>query len=94
LPLAVQTDNGGEYLNDGFYDLLKINGIVHRKTVPYCPEQNGVAESQNRTLAEMARCLLIQPGMPEYFWAEAVNLACYLRNLRVNSSTNYQIRVC
>lgn len=90
---SIQTDNGGEYVNNEFRDFLKANGIIHRRTVPRCPEQNGVAERQNRTLAEMSRCLLLQSGMPEQFWAEAVNTACYLRNLCVNSSINNQIPI-
>jgi hypothetical protein len=29
----------------------------------------------------MSRCLLIQSGLPEYLWGEAVNTACHIRNL-------------
>ena len=34
----------------------------------------------NRTLVEMARCLLLQASLPEAFWAEAIATAAYLRN--------------
>jgi len=34
----------------------------------------------NRTIVDMTRCLLIQSGLPETYWAEAVNIASYLRN--------------
>lgn len=34
----------------------------------------------NRTLVEMARCLLRQGKMPPMFWAEAINTAAYIRN--------------
>lgn len=78
---AIQSDGGGEYCNKAFENSLQANGIVHRKTVPRCPQQNGVAERQNRTLAEMARCMLIQSCAPTYLWAEAVNTACFIRNL-------------
>ena len=78
---SIQTDGGGEYCSDKFESFLKQNGIVHRKTVPYCPQQNGVSERQNRTLADMIRCLIIQSGVPANFWAEAANTACYIRNL-------------
>ena len=44
------TDNGGEYLTKEFVDYLKSRGIQHELTVPYSPEQNGVAERMNRTL--------------------------------------------
>jgi len=47
-----------------------------------------VAERRNRTLIEMARCLLIQSGLPPSFWAEAVNTANYIRNRCPSNSLN------
>jgi len=76
----LQSDNGTEYVNLKFEDLLKNFGIQRRLSVPYNPEQNGLAERKNRTLLDMARCLLIDAGLPPRFWAEAVNTANYLRN--------------
>ena len=78
---ALQTDNGGEYTGVDFENCLKERGILHRKTVPRNPEQNGVSERANRTSVEMSRCLLIQSGLPDYLWGEAVNTACHIRNL-------------
>jgi len=34
----------------------------------------------NRTLVEMARCLLSQANLPKEFWAEAVATVVYIRN--------------
>lgn len=48
-------------------------------TVEYTLQQNGVAERANRTLVEMTRCILVEPGLPESIWAEAVNSAVWLR---------------
>ncbi|TPX52862.1 hypothetical protein PhCBS80983_g06433, partial [Powellomyces hirtus] len=42
--------------------------------------QNGVAECMNRTLVEMAPCLLLQAGLPYKFWDEALMTAACLRN--------------
>lgn len=75
-----QSDNGLEFTGKDFDNLLKDRGITRRLTVPYNPEQNGVAERRNRTLLDMARCLLAQSGLPPKFWAEAVNTANYIRN--------------
>lgn len=88
---AIQSDNGGEYVNHKFQEYTSRNGIIHRKTVPYCPQQNGIAERANRTLSEMATCMLIQAGMPKKFWAEAVNTACYIRNRCPNSAIKFKI---
>ncbi|HLP34673.1 MAG TPA: DDE-type integrase/transposase/recombinase, partial [Amoebophilaceae bacterium] len=56
----LQSDNGLEYCNQEFDEYLQNCGIRHRLTVPYTPQQNGVAERKNRTLLNTARCLLIQ----------------------------------
>lgn len=77
---AIRSDNGREFVNKRFDNLLQENGIVRQLTVPYSPQQNGVAERANRTLVEMARSLLIHSGMTESLWAEAVMTACYIRN--------------
>jgi len=55
----LQSDNGQEYLSKEFEQFLKENGIQRRLSVPYNPEQNGTAERKNRTLLDVARCLLI-----------------------------------
>lgn len=59
---------------------LTQNGIVHQKTNPYTPEQNGVAERNNRSISDKARCMLLESQLPKEFWAEAVNYAVYLLN--------------
>lgn len=47
--------------------------------MPYTPQQNGVAERFNRTLNEMARCMLVSANLGEYLWVEAINTAVFLR---------------
>jgi hypothetical protein len=89
----VRTDNGGEYIGAGFSQELKCNGIQHQRTNPYSPQQNGRAERMNRTLMEMARCLMIQAGVPKNFWAEALNTAAYIRNRCPSRSIDNQIPV-
>ena len=46
----LRTDNGGEYTSKRFESHLKSCGILHEKTIPKTPEQNGMAERLNRTL--------------------------------------------
>nr|GFB08947.1 retrovirus-related Pol polyprotein from transposon TNT 1-94 [Tanacetum cinerariifolium] len=41
---------------------------------------NGIAERKNRTLIEAARTMLVDSLLPIPFWAEAVNIACYVQN--------------
>ena len=77
---GIRTDNGGEYISDDFETYLKKCGIDHEPTIPYTPQQNGVAERANRSLVETVRCLLHQAGVPMRFWAEALSVATYLKN--------------
>ena len=43
-------------------------------------QQYTVIERKNRILQEFARSMLNEYDLPKYFWAEAVNTACYILN--------------
>lgn len=77
---ALRTDNGCEYVNKQFQMFLQEHGIKHQTTVPYSPQQNGVAERANRTIVEAGRCMLQDAGMDRRFWAEALNMAIFIKN--------------
>ncbi|CAI7841553.1 unnamed protein product [Closterium sp. NIES-53] len=77
---AIRTDRGGEFLSKEFLLWLKKNGIRHSLTMPYSPAMNGIAERANRTIMETARGLLIEAGLPDYFWPDAVRSACVAKN--------------
>ena len=76
----LRSDNGGEYKSREFQIFYVEEGIRRHYTMPYGPEQNGVAERMNRTLTERAKSMRLNSGLPEEFWAKAVNMACYLVN--------------
>ncbi|CAI7926652.1 unnamed protein product [Closterium sp. NIES-53] len=77
---AIRTDRGGEFLSKEFSLWLKKNGIRHSLTMPYSPAMNGIAERANRTITETARGLLIEAGLPDYFWPDAMRSACVAKN--------------
>ena len=77
---TLRSDNGGEYTSNKFKAYLKSEGIRHECTIPKTPEQNGVAERLNRTLVESSRSMLLDSGLPQKFWAEAIATATYIRN--------------
>nr|AAL75759.1 Putative pol polyprotein [Oryza sativa Japonica Group]AAL91607.1 Putative pol polyprotein [Oryza sativa Japonica Group]AAP51772.1 retrotransposon protein, putative, Ty1-copia subclass [Oryza sativa Japonica Group] len=77
---VLRTDNGGEFCSDAFDDYYRKEGIVRHYTIPYTPQQNGVAERMNRTIISKAHCMLSNARMNKRFWAEAANTACYLIN--------------
>ncbi|GMF59186.1 unnamed protein product [Phytophthora fragariaefolia] len=90
----LRSDNGGEYTGKLFKAYLNRNGIKHEKTVPYTPQQNDLAERMNRSLVEMAHCMLYHEGIAKKWWAESVNTAAWIINRipnSVNIKTPYEI---
>jgi hypothetical protein len=77
---CLRTDNGTEYRDGDFLKFCEEHGIKRHFTVRKTPQQNGVAERLNRTITETARCLRLNAELPKIFWAEVVNMACYIIN--------------
>ncbi|CAI7837920.1 unnamed protein product, partial [Closterium sp. NIES-54] len=77
---VIRTDNGGEFIGADFEVVLKKKGIQHQLTVPYNPQQNGVAERFNRTLQKGARTLLGCAGLPDPFWVTALRQVALVKN--------------
>ncbi|CAL2226790.1 unnamed protein product [Prunus armeniaca] len=76
----LRSDNGGEYTSNEFTDYYKHECIIRHFTVKKNPQQNGAAERMNQTLMERKRSMRFHVGLPDSFWAEAVNHASYLIN--------------
>lgn len=70
-PKYIRSYRGKEYMNRQIQGMLKKEGIESQYTTTYIPEQNEVAERNNRSLLEMARCLLFEGSLPNKYWAEA-----------------------
>ena len=62
---TLRSDNGKEYLSNEISKFLSENGIKRQLSVEYTPQQNGVAKKANRTIVEMARCMLVESELPE-----------------------------
>ena len=77
----LRTNNGGEYVNMNGQHICLEAGIQLQHTIPYTPQQNGVAERKNRSLKEMASCMLHARSLPSKLWAEALNCANYIHNI-------------
>ncbi|MCO5546822.1 hypothetical protein L7F22_000258 [Adiantum nelumboides] len=75
---TLRTDRGGEYMSGAFKDFLGKKGIKHQCTMPYTLQQNGVAKRKNRSLMEMARCMLKAKSLPHNLWMEAVACAAHV----------------
>ena len=77
-------------MNDNFYILLGRYGIIHRTTPIYTKEPNGLIERINLTLMNKVRCLLIQSGLKEDMWGEALLAATYLYNITPHSALGFK----
>ena len=54
----LRRDNGTEYVNNKIYKFAREKGI--KSCPPHVLELNGTAERYNRTIMDMARCLLAE----------------------------------
>ncbi|GJZ67742.1 putative ribonuclease H-like domain-containing protein [Tanacetum coccineum] len=76
-----------EFKNRVMNQFCEIKGIKREFSVAKTPQQNGVAERKNTTLADSK--------LPTTFWAEAVNTACYVQNrvlvIKPHNKTPYEL---
>ncbi|CAB3222780.1 unnamed protein product [Arctia plantaginis] len=60
LPLTIVTDNGTEFTNQIFAEFIKLHKIIHHKTQPHSPNDNGNIERFHSTILEHLRILKLQ----------------------------------
>lgn len=90
---TLRTDQGGEYMGE-FKELLLQHSIKHEMSAPHTPQQNGTAERNWRTGYDMARCLLLESGLPKFLWCYALATSSYIRNRcyqKRTGSTPYEL---
>lgn len=76
----LRTDRGGEFISNDFAKFCEDLGIERQLTVAYSPQQNGVVERKNRTVVEMAKCMIHEKKLLYNLWCEVVNTSVYLLN--------------
>jgi hypothetical protein len=77
---VLRTDKGGEYVNIEIQKLCHEVGIQMQHMVPYTLQQNEVAKWKNRSLKEMASCMLHGKSLPHRLWYGALNCETYIQN--------------
>jgi transposase InsO family protein len=77
---CLRFDGGGEYFSNEFSEYLKEQGIQRKYSCSYSPQQNGVVERKNKHIAEIARAMLNEKNLPNYFWVEVVATVVYIMN--------------
>ena len=76
----LRSDNGGEFTSNEFNDFCKEVGIKRELTIPYNPQQNGVAEGKNRSIMEVVKAMIHDQDLPMYLWEEVATTTVYVHN--------------
>ncbi|XP_019225588.1 PREDICTED: uncharacterized protein LOC109207161 [Nicotiana attenuata] len=76
----IRSDNDLEFVNNENMTFFQEKGIIHQKTCPYTPQQNGVVERKHKYLLETARALLYQSKLPIKYWGECTLTATFIIN--------------
>ncbi|KAK9740126.1 hypothetical protein RND81_03G013500 [Saponaria officinalis] len=77
---CVRTDNGTEFFQSTCSQLFRARGIIHHRSIPGHPQQNGRVERKHRHLVETARALRLHAHLPIKFWGDCLMTATYLIN--------------
>jgi hypothetical protein len=77
---ALRTDRGGEFTATEFTEYCATEGVHHRHTTPYNPQQNDIIERRNGTVVATAKNMLKAKCLPRWFWGEVVNVVVYVMN--------------
>ena len=75
-----RSDSGGEFTSFEFEGFLKSCSIIHKKTAPYSPQQNGLAEILYHFFVDCGSCMLHEGNLSAGFWIFAFICAVYLMN--------------
>ena len=75
-----QSDEGGEFADRGFIQLLANLGIHHQFACPKTPEQNGKAEQKHRNITELGLTMMFHARLPPRFWVDCFSTAVFLIN--------------
>ena len=86
---VIRTDNAYELesSHEGV-QFYASSGIIHHKSTPNTPQQNGIVERKHRHLLEVGRALYFQSGLGSAYWTECIKTATYLINRTPSQGLN------
>ena len=62
-PIELVSDQGGGFFNQIIRELTSHYAVVHKKSTPYYPQANGLAESTNKTLQAILKKIVNEHRM-------------------------------
>ena len=85
----LRVDGRGEFISHKLQTFYEKRGISIKYTALYVHEENRLAEREWCIIITMKNSMLINSGLPNEFWAEAMETANYLRNRLPTRSKNH-----
>jgi hypothetical protein len=82
----LHVNNASKLIQGQMQSYCKTQEITYEKMVPDSPPQNGVTERTNLTICSMARAMLINANLRDYFWPFAVLTAAHIKQRISHSS--------
>lgn len=74
------SDAGKEFDYEAVRKIISDHGITLRIVTPYTPGQNGMSESENRTLVELCKSMLSVSKLSKTVWQQVCETAVYILN--------------
>ncbi|CAI7876459.1 unnamed protein product [Closterium sp. NIES-54] len=79
--LRLHSDRCGEFSSHLLREFRHGEGILQSFTLPYSPQQNGIAERRIGLVMEVARTSMIHAAAPNFLWPFVVRYAVHQLNL-------------
>ena len=86
LPDKILHDQGGEFENDLFKELVKLCGVKRIRTTPYYPQNNGKVYRINQTIISTLQTL---PELHKSKWKDHIQKLVFAYNCTKHSRTGY-----
>jgi transposase InsO family protein len=84
--ISLHDNKGGEFIGNEWDAFMQAQGIKREHTVQATPQQNGVAERKNCTLAERITAMLNEAKLPVSFCGETLQTANLLLDISPSRS--------
>ena len=68
------SDQGGHFVNQIIHELTSHYVVVHKKSTPYYPQANGLADSMNKTLQKILKKIVNEHQTD---WDEKLHIALW-----------------
>jgi hypothetical protein len=87
---SIMAGNGSEFINNEFRNYIRSKGIALFTSVPYMPQQNGIAERGIQTLTKGTCTMLYAVKLPKNMWSVVVKTKTYLKNCLLTQANQGQ----